>query len=132
MSQPVLRACPTCGHEATKKELGLRDYRILTSKLGSKVGAMDYDFVLDQNRTHRKLIIEFKKPGQSLAMGQRIALRGEVNDGRDVWVVWENGDETVNATAMNKAGQTPFIEKAISEARLAELIAEWWSLGYAD
>jgi hypothetical protein len=54
-----LRKCPTCGGEA--KDVGLRDYQWLNSRLPGKVGGMDIDMVLE--RKGHYIGFEFKPKG---------------------------------------------------------------------
>lgn len=125
-----LHVCPVCG--GSKESLGLRDFKWLQDVLPGKVGGSDLDFVLEQSRTGRVLVIEFKPRHTSIPYGQRLLLTRMVNAGFDVWVVWEHDDgETVTVGAMTKHGRVPFTQ-SIHLARFRRLVGEWWTDGFRD
>jgi hypothetical protein len=132
-SEQALKACPTCGQSIANAHMGLRDYQWLKGALPNKVGPTDIDFVLDQSKSGRALIIEFKRFGQGLPLGQRIALRKWVQLGFELWVVW-HGDELSAGVAvgpMDKYGEVDFIQKMTVDS-LRDRIGAWWARGYQE
>ena len=128
-SEERLRKCPTCGGET--EGIGLRDYGTwLSEGLPSKVGATDLDFVLEQSRTDRVLIIEFKPKGAWVPTGQKITLKRFVKAGMDVWVVWEKDDD-VEVGVMDRQGGILVVEKT-NKAGLRSKVETWWKEGYED
>jgi hypothetical protein len=129
--QEALRACPSCATPLdSTKSLGLRDFRWLGDALPGRVGGSDLDMVLEQSKTGRVLIFEFKPERANLPLGQRLLLKRFVQLGCDVWVVWELGDgEFVEAGAMDDAGNVPFIER-MSLGRFKTKVGAWWAAGF--
>lgn len=124
-----LRTCPVCGGET--EGIGLRDYGTwLSEGLPSKVGATDLDFVLEQSRTERVLIIEFKPKGAHIPTGQKITLKRFVKAGMEVWVAWEKGDD-VEVGVMDKHGGILIVEKTDRQGLKAK-VETWWKEGYDD
>jgi hypothetical protein len=127
-----LRKCPTCLGDLPEEGLGLRDFKWIESALPGRAGASDIDFVLEQSKTGRVLIIEHKPdmPGQ-LPMGQRIMLKRFVRvEGFDVWIAWEEDDHMhVKVGAMDRNGQVPFIERMPVE-KFRVRVTEWWQAGF--
>jgi len=88
MSNEPLRGCPTCGTKVSDVDMGLRDYRWVSSKLPGRVAPMDGDFILE--RKGKLLIIEFKPKGVEPGVGQSRTLRA-LKKFADVWVVHGDG-----------------------------------------
>ena len=127
-----LRKCPTCLTPVDSASLGLRDYATwLTDSLPSKVGGSDIDFVLEQSRTGRVLMLEMKPEGAYLPTGQKILLKRMVNAGFDVWVCWEYKDGSVEVGYMDRKGGILIVEKTDKQG-LQEKVAEWWKEGFDD
>lgn len=131
VEQGILRGCPTCGTKVSDVEMGLRDYRWVNDALPGKVGGMDVDFVLNQSRTDRTLIFEFKPKNAYISMGHRLTFRDMVRRGVDVWIAWDQGDGTVKVGAVDRHGKTPFIEH-MPIAKLRTQVRSWWNEGLDD
>jgi hypothetical protein len=132
MAQPPLLACPTCGTAVEDANLGLRDYsRWLTPVLPGQLGATDLDLVLDQAKTGRILVIEFKEANKRLGLGQRLLFKRLVQRGFDVWVVWQYSNKEVMVGAVDSTGNVRFLEK-MSEAKLAQRVKNWWYDGLEE
>lgn len=129
--QGLLRGCPTCGTPVSEAKLGLRDYRWVNDALPGKVGGMDIDFTINQARTGRALMLEFKPEGAYLSTGHRLTFALFVKKGIDVWVIWEQKDGSVKVGPVNKSGHTPVIEH-MPIGKLRTLIREWWNEGMED
>jgi hypothetical protein len=131
-----LKGCPYCGTPVEEARLGMRDFAWLGNRLQGRVGPADIDFVLQQSRTNRALLLEFKAGHEGLPLGQRLLLRHFVQPaGNTVWVVWVDDlhvpwdqVETVGVGAMNVAGNVPLVA-TMSVADLADAVAEWWEEG---
>lgn len=130
MTQPELKACPTCG-EDTVKELGLRDYsRWVNPLLPGKLGGSDVDFILDQAGTGRILVMEYKEGQKRLGVGQRLMLTALKHKGIDVWVVWEfTSQGYVLAGELDDTGEVRFTEK-LTPHELGLKTKAWWYSGY--
>lgn len=118
----------------TEVDLGLRDYGSwMGDALPGRVGAADLDFVLEQSRTGRVLIHEYKPPHAQLPTGQRLLLKRFARmDLVDVWVVWENVAENwVEVGAMDRNGQVPFVQR-MPIPRFKMKVAAWWKAGLED
>lgn len=125
----ILRGCPVCRTKVDQANLGLRDYRWLEDALPGKAGPTDLDFVLQQASTGRCLVLEYKPPNGSVALGQRIALRHLVQSGFDVWVVREPSSVTDDAKCevalMDERGDlSPWIPTTVLGLR--EMVRAWW------
>lgn len=125
--QGLLRGCPTCGTKVKDVDLGLRDYRWVNEALPGRIGGMDIDFTINQARTGRVLLLEFKPAGATLSIGARLTFKLFVQKGCDAWVIWDHGD-TVEVASIDRDGQLGFIEK-MSRKRLADRIRKWWDVG---
>lgn len=126
-----LRGCPTCGTPVAETSLGLRDYSTwLSDILPGKASGSDIDCVVEQSKTGRVLLLEFKPGGVRLPMGQRIMLRSFVRRGMDVWIVWEF-DDHVEAGNMDDAGNVVFVQSMDVDG-LRERVARWWRAGFED
>lgn len=123
MANEPLRGCPTCGTRVSKVKMGLRDYRWVSNALPGRVAPMDLDCVLERGGNF--LVMEFKPKGQGLPLGQRLTLKALVRQGWDVWVVWEEDDQHVQAGAMDKRGDIPFVEDLLTE-ELSDRVSAWW------
>ena len=78
------------------------NFTFLTKLLPPKIKGMDVDHLIE--RRGRKLIIETKKPGAEIPLGQRIALESFVkDDSHPVMILWGVQPEDKN--------QTPIIER---------------------
>jgi hypothetical protein len=122
-----LHSCPVCGGAVTS-DLGLRDYSTwLLDKLPDRVGASDVDLVLEQASTGRVLVIEFKKPGQRLGVGQRLMFQWLVRAGATVWLVWE-GPKRVTVSQMDATGTTYF-QELLTPNQLGRRVSKWWAAG---
>lgn len=123
MANAPLRSCPTCGTRVPNTTLGLRDYRWVSEGLPGKLAPMDLDFVLESSGQF--LCVEFKQPGQSIPLGQRITLRALVNSGWTVWTVWHrDGALEAEAGLMDTHGDVPFVSK-IAVTDLATWVNKW-------
>jgi len=128
-SQGLLRACPTCRTPVSEANLGLRDYAWVNESLPGKVGGMDVDFCITQDRSNRALALEFKPQDAFISMGHRLTFGLLVRLGFDVWILWEQKDGTVKVGAVNVKGHTPIISAAMPRVKVAQLIREWWDEG---
>ena len=125
MTQPAVRACPTCRTPVDVAALGHRDYsRWLENVLPGKVSGSDLDFVLDQASTGRMLVIEFKEQNKRLGAGQRILFQQLVKKGIEVWVAWEY-DAKVRVGVFDATGQVRFLEE-LNDAAFAAKVRGWW------
>lgn len=126
-----LRGCPTCGTPVSETSLGLRDYsRWLADALPGRASGSDIDCVVEQSKTGRILLMEFKPPGAKLPTGQRIMLRAFARKGMDVWVIWEF-DDYIEAGILDSTGEVQFIQR-MSVDELRERVAQWWRAGFDD
>ena len=126
MAHAPLRACPTCRAPLGEAELGLRDYRWVAKYLPGKVAPTDIDGVLERNG--RFLVMEYKAPGVSLPMGQRILLRRLVALGMDVLVCWgesSDDDAPVEVGSMNQHGDVPDVRQ-MTAGELGQAAAAWF------
>lgn len=136
MTQPPLRACPTCATPVSQTQLGMRDYsRWLVGVLPGKVSGSDIDFLLDQSSTGRMLALEFKAGNKPLGLGQRLLFQQLVDKGVEVWCVWEyqnaKGEtDRVKVGVLDALGQVRFMQE-ITPAQLASQIKAWWNDGLA-
>jgi hypothetical protein len=134
MTQPALRACPTCATPVSAAKLGMRDYsHWLDGVLPGKVSGSDVDFILDQASTGRVLAIEFKEGNKRLGVGQRLLFKQLLSRGIEVWVAWEyqdaNGEtEHVLAGQFTDSGEVTFMEK-LTPAQFASKVKAWWYSG---
>lgn len=127
----ALRACPTCSTKVSTVQMGLRDYsHWLAEHLPGRVSGADIDCVLEQNRTGRMLVFEFKRVGQQLPTGQRLLLTALAKRDVDVWVCWES-DTHVEVGTLTKDGEVLFVEK-MTKAALGRKARKWWNLGLED
>ncbi len=124
-----LRACPTCGHEldeATLKRLGLRVYLWVAKYLPGRVAPTDIDGVLE--RGGHFLIMEFKSPGVSLPMGQRIMLKRLVKLGMTVIIAWgesSDDDAPVEVGEMDERGDVPTVV-TMTAGELGRYVGAWF------
>lgn len=127
MTQPDLRACPTCSQTLTQADLGMRDYsRWLNPILPGKLGGTDIDCVLDQASTGRMLMFEFKEGNKPLGVGQRLLFTALKKRNIDVWVVWGPYDDGhVKVGEMDTTGQVRFTED-MPPAKLGAKVKAWW------
>lgn len=126
-----LRACPTCSTKVSTVQMGLRDYsNWLAEHMPGRVSGADIDCVLEQHRTGRMLVFEFKRTGQLLPTGQRLLLQALAKRDVDVWVCWES-DTHVEVGTMSKEGEVLFVEK-MTKAALGRKARKWWNLGLED
>lgn len=126
-----LRGCPTCGTPVSETALGLRDYsRWLADALPGRASGSDIDCVIEQSKTGRILIMEFKPPGAKLPMGQRIMLRAFARKGCDVWVIWEFADH-VEAGVLDATGEVQFVQ-SMSTDELRNRVTVWWRAGFDE
>lgn len=139
-NEEKLRKCPVCRTPVAETELGLRDYNSwLSDSLPAKVGASDLDCVIEQSRTGRVLILEFKPAGAWLPTGQKILLKRFVKAGMDVWVVWEKPAGPVSLTQydtyevgiMDASGNV-IIKGKLDKPGLKEAVQKWWESGFDD
>lgn len=130
-SDDKLRGCPTCATPVDQTKLGLRDYSTwLSDVLPGRASGSDIDCVVEQSKTGRILLLEFKPPGGKLPMGQRIMLRAFARKGMDVWIVWEFSDH-VEAGVLDTTGEVQFVE-SLSIDGLRDRVARWWRAGFDD
>lgn len=122
MNDP-LRKCPMCATPVAEANLGLRDYRWVTSKLPGRVGPMDVDFVLEKNG--HILILEFKPAGMAIGVGQRITLTAFAKMGCDVWVVRGDGPY-VTRDILTPVGTERYRATLTVEEMAAE-ITDWFA-----
>jgi len=129
-TKQALRGCPTCRTKVDGTLLGLRDYSTwLSDALPGKVGASDLDAVLEQSKSGRILIMEFKPLSEGLPTGQTMLLKAFVLKGCEVWVCWEHGDNRhVSVGSMSKDGRVNFIKK-MTRTKLKQLVKAWWDDG---
>lgn len=131
LTEDKLRGCPTCSTPVAETTLGLRDYSTwLADALPGRASGSDIDCVVEQSKTGRVLLMEFKPAGGKLPMGQRIMLRAFVRKGMDVWVIWEF-DDHVEAGIMDSTGEVQFIQPLTTD-ELRERVGKWWSAGFDD
>jgi hypothetical protein len=126
MANEPLRGCPTCGTRVSDLKMGLRDYRWVSDALPGRVAPMDLDCVLE--RRGHFLVQEFKPKGAPLPMGQRLTLKALVRLGMDVWVVWEDDQDSdrVEVGSMDRNGNVPFVE-SMRKGRLRRRVADWYT-----
>lgn len=126
-----LRGCPTCGTRVAETALGLRDYSTwLADALPGRASGSDIDCVIEQSKTGRILLLEFKPAGVRLPMGQRLMLRAFARRGMDVWVVWEY-DDHVEAGTLDVTGEVQFVQ-AMTHEDLRDRVGRWWEAGFED
>jgi hypothetical protein len=129
--QDKLRGCPTCSTKVSEAQMGLRDYSAwLSEHMPGRVSGADIDCVLEQHKTGRMLVFEFKRKGQMLPTGQRLLLQGLAIRGVDVWVAWED-DTHVEVGELSKDGEVLFVER-MTKAALGRKARKWWNLGLGD
>src|SRR6266516_2086082 len=99
-----LRHCPTCGHDASDIDIGLRDYRWLGDALPGKIAPMDVDFMLERNGHF--LVLELKPAKAPLPMGQRLTLKALTRGPKSVqtWLVRDAGKKIVEAFTLQRSG----------------------------
>lgn len=124
----ALRACPTCSTKVASTVMGLRDYSTwLADELPGRVSGADLDCVVEQSKTGRVLIIEFKRKGQILPTGQRLLLKRFAQLGADVWVAWES-DTHVEVGTLTDEGEVLFVQE-MTKGSLGRKVRKWWNLG---
>lgn len=118
-----LRACPTCGTKG--HDLGLRDYsRWLFDLLPARIGATDFDCVLEHHASGRMLILEFK-PSDYIPRGQMLTFQNELSHGRDVWLVIDKHLPRLRIAPL-VYGEPPKWED-ITLQRFRTRVKKWWS-----
>lgn len=127
----ALRGCPTCGTKVAEATLGMRDYsRWLADHLPGRVSGADIDLVVEQSRTGRCLMVEFKRKGQILPTGQRLLLTAMAKRNVDVWVAWEDATH-VEVGVLSPEGEVYAVEKMTHNA-MGRRIRKWWNAGLED
>jgi hypothetical protein len=117
MNDP-LRGCPLCGTKVRDLDLGLRDFRWVSSHLPGAVAPMDIDFVLE--RKGHVLMMDFKPEGVGLSVGGRMTYRTFEKMGCSVWVVQGDGP----MVTLSRPGSTEGVHMHIED--LVEMVVEWW------
>jgi len=125
----LLRLCPTCSTPVTRGQLGLRDFSWLDGALPGRVCATDLDCALLQAPTDRAILVEFKRPGEQVPQGQRLAFAQLRRMGFDVWVVWNRSDG--QGVLRSIVGIDGLLSKPreITRRQLARLVGAWWNRG---
>lgn len=127
----VLRKCPTCETPVSQAaNLGLKDFAWANESLPGKLGLMDFDGVLHQNKSGRMLVLEFKPKGAIITTGARMTFGAIVRDNPkyDVWVMWDQGNGRVKVGVVNDRGRTPYV-KEYTLKQAGNLLKKWWEAG---
>lgn len=122
-----LRKCPLCGDKVVPGQLGLRDYRWLNGALPGRVGAMDIDGCLNQLKTERVLIFEFKPGHAPISKGASITFDIMWKKGIDVLIVWEHSADLVSWRWWYPDSDEE--EQQGTPTELAAVVREWWDAG---
>lgn len=87
-----LRGCPLCGTPVDQANIGLRDFAWLNNELPGKIGGMDIDLMLTNNRAGLAMAFELKPYGANVSLGARMTLKFLVQHGIRCFLVWEGED----------------------------------------
>lgn len=135
-AKETLRKCPVCSTKITdevKKLMGIRHYQKMDALLPGKVRGMDIDYVLDQSKTGRFLVIEFKPTKAKLGTGQRLTLKRFRDWGADVWIISDgkyDKDQTIDVGIMDKDGMVREWFGPLDEDQLGHKLQAWWDWGF--
>jgi hypothetical protein len=126
-----LKRCPLCGEKTTPGALGLRDYRWVNPYLPGRVGLMDIDGCLNQLKTDRVLMFEYKPGHAPISKGASITFDILWRKGIDVLVVWEHSNDLVTWQwwfDVNKVGSEMEQEEGTRDD-LGQVVRDWWDAG---
>jgi hypothetical protein len=87
-----LRGCPLCGTKVADAKIGLRDFAWLNNALPGKIGGMDIDLVLTNNKAGLAMAFELKPYGVGVSLGARMTLKFLVQHGVRCFLVQDGGD----------------------------------------
>lgn len=128
LARGQLVACPTCGTDVVSADIGLRDFAWVNQALPGRVGGMDLDFLITQAGTDRALVLEMKPMGATLSLGARLTFALLRRKGMAVWMVWDQFNGNVQLAQLDKEATVGDLEE-MTQAELADRIAEWWNRG---
>jgi len=119
-----LRGCPTCGTRVRDLDLGLRDFRWVSSQLPGSVAPMDIDFVLE--RKGHVLMFDFKPEGVGLSVGARMTYRTFEKMGCSVWVVQGDGP----MVTLSRPGSNEGVHIHVDD--LVQIVVDWYEEASGD
>lgn len=120
----ALRGCPLCGTKVSDASLGLRDFAWLNNELPGRIGGMDIDLILTNNKAGLAMAFELKPENASVSLGARMTLKFLVQHGIRCMVVWDQGDGYVEVSEMTRDGDLEVIRGQFTQPGFALWVCE--------